>query len=59
MSSQMKPGPSLSRQHVLKREAAALGGGALVAGAGPGAQNAQAPGVLSNAQTGRSIRGRC
>ena len=50
---------AVSRRNLLRRGAAALGGGAAyLAGAGtPSARNAQAPGVLTNTQTGRTFRG--
>ncbi|HYJ95660.1 MAG TPA: hypothetical protein VEV86_13605, partial [Vicinamibacterales bacterium] len=49
----------LTRRRVLKAGATALGGGtALLAGMpAVGAQNAQAPAVLTNTQTGRTFRG--
>ena len=49
----------LTRRRVLKAGATALGGGtALLAGTpAVGAQNAQAPAVLTNTQTGRTFRG--
>ena len=49
----------LTRRRVLKAGATALGGGtALLTGVPEAeAQNAQAPAVLTNAQTGRTFRG--
>ena len=44
----------LSRRHLLKTGAAAIGGGAALTGQ---AQAQQAPGVNTNAQTGRTFRG--
>jgi len=50
---------AVSRRRLLRRGAAALGGGvAYLAGTGtPAAQGGQAPGVLTNTQTGRTFRG--
>jgi len=49
----------LTRRRVLKAGATALGGGAalLTGASGLGAQAAQAPGVLTGTQTGRTFRG--
>lgn len=48
----------LTRRHVLKTGAAALGAGTgLLNGTEPGAQSSQAPAVLTGTQTGRSFRG--
>src|SRR5215831_15004519 len=49
----------LSRRHVLKTGAAALGSGAALLNAGPaaGAAPGQAPAVLTGTQTGRKFRG--
>src|SRR6188474_3319012 len=49
----------LTRRRVLKSGATALGGGAALLSGSPtaDAQNAQAPAVLTNAQTGRTFRG--
>jgi S-(hydroxymethyl)glutathione dehydrogenase / alcohol dehydrogenase len=49
----------LTRRRVLKAGATALGGGTALLTAMPeaGAQNAQAPAVLTNTQTGRTFRG--
>src|SRR5678815_1382139 len=49
----------LTRRRVLKAGATALGGGAALLSGSPmaDAQNAQAPAVLTNTQTGRTFRG--
>ena len=49
----------LTRRRVLKAGATALGGGTALLTGMPeaGAQNAQAPAVLANTQTGRTFRG--
>jgi S-(hydroxymethyl)glutathione dehydrogenase / alcohol dehydrogenase len=48
----------VSRRQLLRSGAAALGGSAaLLGGAAPGAQSAQAPAVLTGTQTGRTFRG--
>ena len=49
----------LSRRHLLRTGAAALGAGTVVSGPAPilGAQATQAPAVLTGTQTGRSFRG--
>jgi S-(hydroxymethyl)glutathione dehydrogenase / alcohol dehydrogenase len=58
MASQPKPRRAVSRRHVLRSGAAALGGSAaFLAGATTGAQNRQAPAVLTGTQTGRTFRG--
>jgi S-(hydroxymethyl)glutathione dehydrogenase / alcohol dehydrogenase len=58
MASHPRNGRGVTRRQVLRGGAAALGGGtALLAGAAPEAQNAQAPAVLTGSQTGRTFRG--
>ena len=47
----------LTRRHVLKSGAAALGGGAALLGGAPAPRAAQAPGVITGTQTGRTFRG--
>ena len=49
----------LTRRHVLRTSAAALGAGAGLLGGPPaiGAQSAQAPAIATGTQTGRSFRG--
>jgi S-(hydroxymethyl)glutathione dehydrogenase/alcohol dehydrogenase len=47
----------LTRRHVLKSGAAALGGGAAFLAGTPAPAAAQAPGVITGSQTGRTFRG--
>jgi S-(hydroxymethyl)glutathione dehydrogenase / alcohol dehydrogenase len=47
----------LTRRHVLKSGAAALGGGAALLAGAPAPAAAQAPGVVTGTQTGRPFRG--
>src|SRR5437773_1501439 len=55
---QPKPRRAVSRRHVLRSGAAALGGSAaFLAGGGADAQNTQAPAVATGTQTGRTFRG--
>jgi S-(hydroxymethyl)glutathione dehydrogenase/alcohol dehydrogenase len=48
---------NLTRRHLLKSGAAALGGGAALLAGTPVAAAAQAPGVITGTQTGRRFRG--
>ena len=59
MASQSRTKRPVSRRHLLKTGAAALGGGAAYLAGSPAeaAQNPQAPAVLTGTQTGRPFRG--
>src|SRR5881409_1376195 len=59
MAAQPRTPTRLSRRKMLRTSAAALGGGAAFLNGAPAttAQNAQAPGIVTGAQAGRSFRG--
>src|SRR5712692_1107394 len=58
MISEPKTTRAVSRRHVLRTGAAAIGGGAAaLAGTTPHAQDTQAPSIATGTQTGRTFRG--